>query len=69
MSFEDATTRKPALKRTIVSLHEELYNLQMGALQHVIAAASIFSGPTGDELARPLGTGIAMRPSDRDRLW
>lgn len=34
-SFEDAAARNPALKRTIVSLHEELYNLQMEALQHV----------------------------------
>ena len=34
-SFEEETARNPILKRTIVSLHEELYNLQMEALGHV----------------------------------
>lgn len=34
-SFQEESARNPILKRTIVSLHEELYNLQMQALGHV----------------------------------
>ncbi|KAG9514280.1 hypothetical protein KCV07_g8196, partial [Aureobasidium melanogenum] len=34
-SFAEESARNPILKRTIVSLHEELYNLQMQALGHV----------------------------------